>query len=251
MIKIFKIRYEYFYGGILTIDTVGCNINCAFCYTKMVRRERSYINFEEFLKNCEYSNIENIKNRTTWSFENNNEYIEVEPQIISQSLLKFAKKHHFKKIRFSSGEPTYKIREFIDFCKKFNEVRTDEIFILETNGVNLGVKEDYLIKMKDFKTWIYIRLSLKTPNKVKYEKICGSLIQYELSRIAFKNLVDIMEIPFHITFVWDIMDKYDFLEILKISQKYNLINFEYETIYYYPHVMKSIQKQDLENFFYI
>ena len=128
-------KYTSFYGagvyrGIATGAVVGCNLRCFFCWSPLSR------DFPE--RYGEYYS----------------------PKEVCENLVRIVKRYGFWKARLSCGEPTIgkdhllKVLEYVEKCSDI------KLFILETNGIIMGLDRDYVRKVLKFSK-VYVRISLK------------------------------------------------------------------------------------------
>jgi len=108
--KYYRFRYTRYYGGIVTADTVGCNLLCAYCwnYFKNLRPEK----YGEF-----YSSEE-----------------------VANKLLEIAKAKGCYLFRISGAEPILGKNSAKHVAEVISRVGRD--FILETNGLMFGYSPD-------------------------------------------------------------------------------------------------------------
>ena len=123
MYKIFQVRYEYFYGGILTVDIIGCNLDCAFCFKQDIDLKSYRSDFHHLLEDIPNKFLNEIKNMVNWNFSADSIY-ETSPDDLAKDLINFSKGHGYKKIRFSSGEPTLNFEDFLTSTDFFVTVST-------------------------------------------------------------------------------------------------------------------------------
>lgn len=252
MFKIFQIRYEYFYGGILTMDTLGCNLNCAFCFKEEnIKFETSSNKFSQFLEEAKNKFFKEIQEKVAWKHTNDKIY-EVSSIDLVNSIINFSNECKFSKLRLSSGEPTLSFDDFLSFCEIFDKKRTNEIFILETNGVNFGRFKEKAKKLAKYRNWLHIRLSLKIIDKNKFKAICGNEKSFNYMRDALNFLIENRNnYSFHIVYVWDLLSQQDFDYLLEHQVKERNLNIEFEPLYYYPHVIERINNRNLNSYFKI
>ncbi len=103
--KYYRFRYTRYYGGIVTADTVGCNLLCAYCWNY-------------------FKNLHPEKHGKFYS-----------PEEVAERLLKIARSKNCNLFRISGAEPILGKAS----AKHVAEViaYTDGEFILETNGLML------------------------------------------------------------------------------------------------------------------
>ncbi|MHA1697600.1 MAG: hypothetical protein ACTSWN_02025, partial [Promethearchaeota archaeon] len=160
-----RIRFEYFYNGVLTFDLAKCNLNCLFCFAKITRKNyKNLDNIKINLNDIEFKigaeNNENtiiLKNKDLVNYinlsfgkeENNliNKEYENKKRIkvvftvdnISELILKIKEiislKPSFRSFRFSGGEISQYFDWFNEFLEKFFEDSNNNLnLIIETNG---------------------------------------------------------------------------------------------------------------------
>ncbi|MEM1558209.1 MAG: radical SAM protein, partial [Thermoproteota archaeon] len=105
--RYYRFRGGRWYGGIATADVVGCNLRCGFCWSW---REASHKMSEGFF---------------------------YKPDEVFRKLVSIAEKHKYKLVRLSGGEPTISKKHILKLLELFRD--TDFTFILETNGILIGV----------------------------------------------------------------------------------------------------------------
>jgi len=164
-------KYEAFYatgvyGGIATGYRVGCCFRCVFCWVSWGRDypER----FGQF-----------------YSAE----------QAFNQ-LKAAAHKYKVKKLRISGAEPTLGKEHLL---RLLEHVEASEFprFILETNGILLGVDRDYVQKISKF-TKTHVRVSLKAGAREAFTKKTGAQPEaFEIPFQAIRNLLD-HNVSFHV-----------------------------------------------------
>ncbi|HME56544.1 MAG TPA: radical SAM protein [Candidatus Lokiarchaeia archaeon] len=260
MYKVFGVRHEYFYGGVLTIDILDCNANCIFCFTerekerKEVTASLDYFIPEDQKQGYQYKIWGRSKNNRPVddSRSDNDEYALIPADEIAVEICKFANDNGYPKIRISSGEPATNFDDLLAFLDAFSANRTSQLFILETNGKTIGQYPEKAEKLAEYLPWLYIHLSLKTPDKVKYVRCeCGSAMNFDHSRNAVDVLADLQffqENKSHVVFVWDLLEKND-IESIKQDYVSRGIKIEYETIYFYNFINNRIRNAKCDDLF--
>lgn len=128
--RYYRFRRDRWYGGIITGDTVGCNLRCGFCWAY-------YFTWGGFSKGELYSPLQAV-----------------------EILTSLARRHGINRIRLSGGEPTLGFDHLI----KVIELITSRgyHFILETNGVVIGSREEYARRLASFHgAGVSVRVSIK------------------------------------------------------------------------------------------
>jgi len=164
-------KYEAFYatgvyGGIATGYCVGCCFRCVFCWVSWGRDypER----FGQFYSAEEAFN----------------------------QLKVAAHKYRVKKLRISGAEPTLGKEHLLRLLEHV-EASQFPRFILETNGILLGIDRDYAQKISKF-TKPHVRVSLKAGTPEAFTKKTGAQPEaFEIPFQAIRNLLD-YNVSFHV-----------------------------------------------------
>jgi uncharacterized Fe-S cluster-containing radical SAM superfamily protein len=160
--KYYRFRYARYYGGIVTADAVGCCFLCAYCWNYF--RNLSPEKFGEF-----YS-----------------------PEKASEKILEIMRKKGVDRVRVSGAEPILGEKSFEHFCKLIEKIFEDKPsteFILETNGLILGLNEKFCKKLSEYP--IFVRISIKGWDEKIFEKISGAEGKFFIYPLkAIKNLQD-------------------------------------------------------------
>ncbi len=160
------------YRGIVTGCIVGCNLRCFFCWSPPSR------DFPE-----KYGDF-------------------YTPEQAFYAMEYLAKKYGIRKARLSCGEPTICWNHLIDIIKLVEESKHFDIFILETNGIVLGIKPYLVNDLKKFSK-VYVRVSLKAGYPQGFEWRTGAQKEYfELPYRAIEAL-DRAGIRFHVAAMTD------------------------------------------------
>ena len=164
--KYYRFRSTHFYGGIATADTVGCNLRCKFCWS--------------------VNSVWNSKN--TGSFYSPNE--------VADRLTDIALAKGFNQMRISGGEPTIGRQHLIGVLKK---IGTNFLFILETNGILLGLDKTYVKELTRFKN-LHVRVSVKGCSSDEFFWLTGFKKGFKYQLKALENL-HVENVNFHIAYV--------------------------------------------------
>jgi len=164
-------KYEAFYatgvyGGIATGYCVGCCFRCVFCWVSWGRDYPE--SFGQFYSAEEAFN----------------------------QLKAVAHKYRVNKLRISGAEPTLGKEHLL---RLLEHVEASEFprFILETNGILLGVDRDYVHKISKF-TKPHVRVSLKAGTPEAFKKKTGA--QPEAFGIPFQAICNLLDynVSFHV-----------------------------------------------------
>ncbi len=156
----YKFRAAPYYGGIATADAVGCSFLCAYCWN-YGRNE----NPSRFGKFCS-------------------------PNEVAGNLLRIARKRSYNLFRITGSEPVLGLdsfRHLLEVIKIIFREEPGSRFVLETNGLMLGLKPELGEKLR-FEN-LLVRIALKGTDPLSFERITGAkrdFFSYPL--LALKNL---------------------------------------------------------------
>lgn len=154
------------YGGIATGYAVGCCLRCCFCW---VDWSRDYP--EEYGR---FYTAEEAFNK----------------------LREAAHRYRVSKLRISGAEPTLGKDHLLALLKLVEESEFP-LFILETNGMLLGVDKDYVKKVSKFSK-VHVRVSLKAGTPEAFTRKTGATPEsFEIPFKAIENLLD-YGVSFHV-----------------------------------------------------
>jgi uncharacterized Fe-S cluster-containing radical SAM superfamily protein len=213
MKKYYRFRATGFYGGIATADTVGCNLRCKFCWSS----------------------------NSVWNAKNAGEFYSSE--YVANELHEIAKKNGYSQIRISGGEPTIGRKHLITLLKN---IRPEFLFILETNGILLGIDKIYVEELSQFKN-LHVRVCLKGCNSEEFSCLTGAEGGFEYQLKALENLRD-SNMSFNIAMVSVKGDKQKLLDRLK-EMNLGRIMIEEEEIKLYPLVKKRLDDEGILDYF--
>ncbi len=211
--KYYRFRPAGFYGGIATADTVGCNLRCRFCWSS----------------------------NSVWNPKNTGKFYTADE--VAERLLKISESKGYTKVRVSGGEPTIGRKHLINILENID---SNLIFILETNGILLGASKDYIEELSKFKN-IHIRVCLKGINLEEFNLLTGGKSGFKFQIKSLEYLKD-FKISFNIAFVSIKRDKQDFYNKLK-EMNLGEIMLEEEEIKLYPRVRFRLKKEGLLKYF--
>ncbi len=214
--KYYRFRYARYYGGIATLDTVGCCLICAYCWNYF--RNLKPENFGKF-----YS-----------------------PEEACEEILKIIKRRNVDKVRISGGEPILGEKSFnhlIKILELILEKKPGIKFILETNGIILGHEKRFCKKLSNFP--IFVRVSLKGWDEESFERISGAKKEFfELPLIALKNLRE-YGIEAWPAIMAEIFGK-EKETIRKKLKNYGIEELEEEYLEAYPFVLKNLKERGIK-----
>ena len=214
MKKYYRFRATRFYGGIATADTVGCNLRCVFCWSA----------------------------NSVWNAEQTGEFYT--PTQVAQKLRSIAEKKHFTQLRISGGEPTIGRQHLIEVLSLLND---DYVFILETNGLLLGVDPSYSQELSGFKK-LHVRVCLKGASAPEFSWLTGASEEGFMVQLKALEYLRDQHMQFNIALVTlsqDTSELFNQLHTMGLGD----IMVEDEEISLYPQVRQRLQKLGLLNHF--
>jgi len=139
--KYYRFRGGEWYGGIATGDAVGCNLRCRFCWAWKIRDNPA---------------------------ESGRFY---KPSEVYKRLINIAGSRGYWKVRVSGCEPTISRRHLIQLLEYFS--REETLFILETNGLLIGMDKSYAKDLSRYKN-LHVRVSLKGCSEEEFHMLTGA-----------------------------------------------------------------------------
>ncbi len=211
--KYYRFRPAPYYGGIATADCVGCCLRCLFCWSWHVVTQPE----------------------KTGRFYS--------PEEVARNLTSIARKKGFGQVRISGNEPTLHqshLLRILDLIPK------DLRFILETNGIPIGLDPSYAKDLSRFPN-LTVRVSLKGACSEDFTRLTTAkpeAFDYQLK--ALENLVKerVDCFPAVITDFSSWEAKKKLRQELKAIQP-DFEDFEEEELILYPFVSENIQKASL------
>jgi uncharacterized Fe-S cluster-containing radical SAM superfamily protein len=214
--RYWRFRFDRWYGGIVTADSVGCELLCRFCWVSdSVMSKPGQVG--KFYSGKRVANI----------------------------LVNMARKKSLQQLRVSGGEPTIGRKHLIDLLENLSSQNV--IFILETNGLLIGYDQTYAKELSKY-SYVHVRVALKGSNEEEFVRLTGARpegFQYQLK--ALENLVK-NNVPCHPAVMISFSSKENLLEL---TQRINEIDLslikeiEMEELILYPKVLNRIRKHGL------
>jgi len=154
--KYYRFRWAKFYGGIATADCVGCYLRCLFCWSWDVVTQTA---------------------RCGTLYR---------PEQVAAELLKIVRLNHGSQMRISGNEPTLNRAHLIEVL---GHIPSQYHFILETNGILLGLDRTYCRELAEF-TNLHARVSLKGCCPEEFSRLTGmEAAGFRLQIKALENLL--------------------------------------------------------------
>jgi len=151
-----KVRKSHYYGGIATVDVVGCYLDCAFCWVPDFKRS-----------------IESITDRI-------DEFKFLSPQDTFEILQDIVDENDFESVRLSGGEPTINKEHLLGTIGLVSDTKYD--YILETNGLMLD--KGFVSDLSEFRDDIYVYFSLKGCDPENFEVLTDKDEKYWKKQLA-------------------------------------------------------------------
>jgi uncharacterized Fe-S cluster-containing radical SAM superfamily protein len=211
--RYYRFRATRFYGGIATADTVGCNLRCKFCWSS----------------------------NSVWNPKNTGEFYS--PMQVADELHQIAGNKGYKQMRVSGGEPTIGRRHLISLLEN---IKPKFLFILETNGILLGVDKSYVRELSKFDN-IHVRVCLKGCNPEEFSILTGASNGFDYQIMALENLRE-ESMRFNIALVSSGSGKKQLIDRL-ISMDLGHVMIEEEEVKLYPMVRKRLEGEGLLHYF--
>ena len=128
--RYYRFRRDRWYGGIVTGDVVGCNLRCGFCWAYYF----------------------------TWGGLDRGRILE--PGEAVERLVSMARRYGVPRVRLSGGEPTIGFDHLVEVIEGVTGEGLE--FILETNGVLIGAREELARRLAGFHgSGLEVRVSIK------------------------------------------------------------------------------------------
>ncbi|AEM39340.1 Radical SAM domain protein [Pyrolobus fumarii 1A] len=139
--RYYRFRVDRWYGGVATADVIGCNFRCVFCWSR--------------------SRDPNTPGKLT------------RPEEVAEKLYELCMRRRVRQVRVSGAEPT--IAWFEHMLKAAKIIVSDYKlhFILETNGVLIGLDRRLARSIADLASMgsIEVRVSIKGAKPETFERI--------------------------------------------------------------------------------
>jgi uncharacterized Fe-S cluster-containing radical SAM superfamily protein len=211
--KYYRFRADRFYGGIATADCMGCNMDCAFCWSYRTR-----LHPERFGK---FYTPEEVAHRLT--------------QIVHEK--------RFNAVRISGNEPTLCKDHLLEVIRTVERLDPSLLFILETNGIKLGEDASYVDELAECPN-LHVRLSFKTGTPDNFELITNrSKEWFELQLKAVEYLYS-KHVSFHVAVVKEYAHEYLIDRLRDISPRV-LEAIEYENLKIYSYIQRRMKERGL------
>lgn len=137
--RYYRIRGARWYGGIATADCLGCNLDCAFCWSQTPKARAS-------------------PGGRLYS-----------PREVFDALCRSARRGGYGQLRVSGNEPTIGREHLLELLGLVD--RTEYAFILETNGTLID--RGYALDLARFRN-LHVRVCLKGTCEEEFSRLTGA-----------------------------------------------------------------------------
>jgi uncharacterized Fe-S cluster-containing radical SAM superfamily protein len=168
------------------------------------------------------------------------------PEEVSQKLTEIASARGYSKLRISGNEPTLGRQHLIALLEHVNE--SGYLFILETNGLLLGVDKSYAEELGSF-TNLHVRVSLKGCNETQFTRITGA--KPEVFGLQLKSLENLVEVGVscHPAIMKEFTSERGLNELrsrLSHIDRKLAEELEFEFLITFPHVVQELHRRGIE-----
>ena len=210
--KYYRFRFSRYYGGIVTADTVGCNLLCAYCWNY-------------------FRNLHPEKHGKLYS-----------PDEVAKTLIRISRKKNVNLFRISGAEPILGKKSMDHLVKVIEGV--DSEFILETNGLMLGYIPVIAEALKGLD--VAVRITVKGWDERSFEMITGAEgenFQYQF--IAIEELLkrEIMVWP---AVMYDVFREVGVRKLKEKLKSIDVERIEFEYLEKYPFVIRNLEKRGIK-----
>ena len=213
----YKFRAAPYYGGIATADAVGCSFLCAYCWN--YARNENPVRFGRF-----YSSED-----------------------VADNLLEIARRRSFNLFRVTGSEPILGETSFEHLLKVIDIILNAEPrsnFVLETNGLMLGFKEELAQRLRFSR--LSIRIAVKGIDPESFEKITGArkeFFRYPLLALRTLEKLGVRAWP---ALMEDLFSESQIKEFKKtLSERGINFDLELERLEYYPFVLENMKRRGI------
>jgi uncharacterized Fe-S cluster-containing radical SAM superfamily protein len=211
--KYYRFRADRFYGGIATADCMGCNLDCAFCWSYRTRIHPDRIG--AFFA----------------------------PEEVAQRLVRIAHEHGFHAVRISGNEPTLCKEHLLAVIQTVEQLDPSLLFVLETNGIKLGEDEQFVDALAHCSN-LHVRVSFKTGTPENFKLITNRPREwFELQLKAVEQLYH-HNASFHVAIVAEYAHEYLLQRLRQISPAI-LKSVEYEQLTIHSPIQKRMKERGL------
>lgn len=209
--KYYRFRYSRYYGGIVTADTVGCNLLCAYCwnYFKNLRPEKQGRFYP--------------------------------PEEVAENLVRISRKKNTSLFRISGAEPVLGRKSMEHLGRVIGLVGSE--FILETNGVMLGYMPELADSLEGLD--VAVRITMKGWDEKSFEMITGAEGKYFRYQIAALEELTERKITAWPAVMYDVFKEGGVAELREKLGMMGVERVELEYLERYRFVMENLRKRGI------
>ncbi len=220
--RYYRFRGGRWYGGIATGDVVGCNLRCKFCWSW---------------------------SRGSYRVDTGQFY---SPDEALSKILSIALERGYRYIRLSGAEPTLSKQHLLHMLDKLEKMNIKIKFILETNGIEIGIDDEFAKQLCKYSKLI-VRVSIKGTSPEIFHKITGAKPEYfNVQLRALEKLLEYGMKPGEQVYPAVMLSFSTDEEIERFLEKLREIhpalaeNIDPEYVILYPHVVELLKKNALK-----
>ena len=212
-----KFRAAPYYGGIATADAIGCSFLCAYCWS--YGRNENPARFGRL-----YS-----------------------PEQVADNLLRIARRRFFRLFRVTGSEPILgeiSLRHLLKVVEIVHGEEPRAEFILETNGLMLGQRQDLAAQLK--LDHLLVRIALKGVDPVSFEKITGARAEFSVLPLKALQNLDRLGVQAWPALMEDLFKETEIAALKKTLRKSGIpADLEIESLEAYPFVLENMRRRGL------
>lgn len=213
-----RFRASCYYGGIATADAVGCSFLCAYCW-----------NYDRNLR---------PEPEDTW----------YTPQSVAVKLFNVARTCSYNMYRLSGSEPLLgpaSFQHLLQVVKTLVRYSPNAIFVLETNGLFLGDKPEFIQSL--LIPNLRVRVCLKGIDEKSFETISGAKREYFYYPLIALQEMEKAGITAWPALMGDFFREKEITEFqLKLKTEHVRAELELENLEAYPPVVGNLKKRKIE-----
>jgi uncharacterized Fe-S cluster-containing radical SAM superfamily protein len=204
----YRVRFSPQFDCPVTVDSVGCCLQCAYCWNA-IRNES--LKLGKFF----------------------------EPEEIAAQAVKMARKEKIWRFRVSGCEAILgraSADHFCSFIDALKDAGKVEFVLLETNGIVLGNDERIVTSLEKFKDILGVRVAIKGDSPQQFEKISGAQAKFFELQLRSLELLYKHGVPSRPAIMSTFMDVQKISEITRIHPD----DIDQERLKYYPTTKKNL-----------
>lgn len=212
-----KFRAAPYYGGIATADAVGCSFLCAYCWN--------------YGRNENPSRLGNFYS----------------PEEVADKLLDISRRRHFHLFRITGSEPILgkaSFRHLVKVVQIVLQASPQANFILETNGLMLGYREDFADQL-NFRN-LLVRIAIKGVDPASFERISGAQRDFFIYPLLSLKKLETQGVRAWPAVMEDLFSQAEINKLKKTLRENEIrAELELERLEPYPFVLENLKKRGL------